>query len=143
MISINGTLLVQLLNFLIITFILNRVMFRPLLKINRERSLHFEKTREEIEALNKKTEGLTVKIEEKKRSAKSEADEKRRLLKEEGEGKANTFIGDAQSSVISLNNEIDEQIRKEMTRVRPSLQSEAEAMVDSIMEKIIGRRIAA
>ncbi|MCP4001475.1 MAG: F0F1 ATP synthase subunit B', partial [Gammaproteobacteria bacterium] len=54
MISINATLVVQLIHFLLLLFIMNRLMLQPLLKLIREREDYTKRTKSEIKELEVK-----------------------------------------------------------------------------------------
>ena len=62
MISINATLVVQIIHFLILVFILNRLMFKPILKKIEERKEYVEKTKGEINDLDQEAERLKKKF---------------------------------------------------------------------------------
>ena len=73
LISINETLIVQVISFLIFLFIINRVMFRPLRSVVAERQSHIEHIRQDIVAAGEKFESLTNQIEEQEATVKMEA----------------------------------------------------------------------
>ncbi|MBW2324509.1 MAG: ATP synthase F0 subunit B [Deltaproteobacteria bacterium] len=56
MISINATLIVQIINFLVLIWILNRILFRPIFKIVEERKSVIQSSRAEIERLKSEAE---------------------------------------------------------------------------------------
>ena len=58
MISINATLILQVINIIILILILNRLMFRPILKLTRERVEYFRSTKNQIKELELETERL-------------------------------------------------------------------------------------
>ena len=56
MISINETLIIQLISFLIFLFIINRIMIQPLRSVSREREAHIQKIELDTVAAEKKVE---------------------------------------------------------------------------------------
>ena len=63
LISINETLIIQVLSFLIFLFIINRLMFRPLHKTIGDRERHFEDISREIDKTKKDVEKYSAEIE--------------------------------------------------------------------------------
>lgn len=142
MININGTILIQTLNFLIITVILNYLLFKPLLNIIQKRNDHLARGKKEIEDIETKTQNLITEILEQEKSAKIKASHERTELKNEAMKEADKLVSVAENSMISTRQKIDSEIADEMTKVRVSFKAEAEKLVDQITEKIIGRSVA-
>ncbi|OPX35307.1 MAG: hypothetical protein B1H12_09150 [Desulfobacteraceae bacterium 4484_190.2] len=142
MININGTILIQTLNFLIITVILNYLLFKPLLNIIQKRNDHLARGKKEIEDIESKTQNLITEILEQEKSAKIKASHERTELKNEAMKEADKLVSVAENSMISTRQKIDSEIADEMTKVRVSFKAEAEKLVDQITEKIIGRSVA-
>ncbi|MEA2040430.1 MAG: hypothetical protein U9N82_11490 [Thermodesulfobacteriota bacterium] len=138
MLSINATLLVQLIQFLILTFILNRLMFRPILKIIRDRSEHIDAGKKEIENLELKTQELANEYLSIERDARKQAHKERARVKMDAVTSAGELYNAAKNKVTSMRQEIDMEVEQEVQKVRPFLQREAEALVDEITEKMIG-----
>ena len=76
--NVTGT---QVLHFLILVFILNRIMFRPLMKLIGERSDHFQKLRAEIDLLEQETARLQGEIEGQEKAARKDASRARTRLR--------------------------------------------------------------
>lgn len=142
MININGTLLIQALNFLILTVILNYLMFKPILNIIQKRDDHIAGGKKKIEEIELKTQNLITETLEQEKSAKIKAGHERTNLKNEAMKKAEELVMVAENSMISTRQKIDSEIADEMTKVRVSFKAEAEKLVDQITEKIIGRSVA-
>ena len=74
MISINATLVVQLLHFLLLVFIMNYLFIRPVKRIIAEREAHFSAGRAETERLLEQ-------------SARGESDHERKMLEVAAQGR--------------------------------------------------------
>lgn len=138
MISINATLVIQVIHFLILVYILNRLMFRPILKIIQDRSEHIAAGHKEIENLELKTQDLTNEYLSRERDARKQAHEERGRVRMDATTRADKFYNAAKSKVTSMRQEIDRGVEKEVQKIRPFVQREAEALVDVITEKMIG-----
>ena len=64
LISINETLFVQVIGFLIFLYLINRIMFRPLRNVMADRELYIERIKLDIDQAQKKIETMTSQIRE-------------------------------------------------------------------------------
>lgn len=67
LITVNATLIFQLVSFLLLVFILNRLMLKPLRRTMQERKEYIENMEEELEAGETKLEDLEVLLDAKKK----------------------------------------------------------------------------
>ena len=88
LISINETLIFQIISFLIFLFIINRIMFRPLRKVKNERENYVETIQKDIVDAEKKFENLTVQIQVQEKAVRNEAFEQKERLETTGKQKA-------------------------------------------------------
>ena len=58
MISVNATLIIQIIHFLLLVFILNRIMFRPIMRLIDERGKHIEDTKKQMANIEMETNEL-------------------------------------------------------------------------------------
>ncbi len=141
MISINATLFVQVIQFLILVFILNRIMFRPILKVIRDRSRYIEKRRNDIGNLEEETARLRDEYVSRETETRKKTAQTRSEIRNEGIAKADEFESDSRKRVAEIKTEADKEAEAEIERTRPLLQGEAAALADEIIERMIGRRM--
>ncbi len=140
LLSINETLIVQVLSFLIFLFIINRIMFRPLRSTMDEREDYLKKINNEI--VNAKDELKTIarRIEAHKSAVKLEAFELKDKLEKSGDQEATDIITSAREEIAGLKQTAARQIDYQISEARDHLKSESEALAMNIMEKILDRR---
>lgn len=143
MISINATLILQVVQFLIFVFIFNRLMLRPILQIVRDRAEHVDNTAKEIKELERKLDDMAAEYAFTEIEARKKAVEEKNMLKTEAVTKANDLFNSTKGEISLIRSNLDREIQLQVEKVRPSLKREAENIVDEIIEKIVGRRIAA
>ena len=73
LITINETLIVQLVSFLLFLFIINRIMFRPLRKVMTERSTYIETLQREIADQQNELKKISKKIKDSEQKVLHEA----------------------------------------------------------------------
>lgn len=141
MININATLIVQVIQFLILVFILNRLMLRPILKLIDERVDYVEKSEAEISDIEQETARLKKEFFSMQDDARKDAVEEKKQLKALGLSEAEAFFKDSQKKVASIQADADEEAKSEIEKIQPYLRDEAALIADDIMEQVIGRRI--
>lgn len=143
MISINATLVVQIVQFLILVFILNRLMFQPILKKIEDRKEYVEKTKGEINDLEQEAERLKKKFISEQVNARKDAFVLRDELRNQAFGQIEESLRDSQEKADSLRATADGDADKEIEKTQPLLPGEAATLAEEIIERVIGRRIAA
>jgi F-type H+-transporting ATPase subunit b len=142
MISINATLVVQVIQFLILVFILNRLMFRPILRLINKRKEFIDQTKNEIEKIILDTKRVRDEYVMREAHARRDAAKERVRIRDEGIASAEEFLDSSRNEVTSIRTEADNAAEEQINETRPFLQGEAEVLAEEIMERVIGRRIA-
>ena len=139
LISINETLIVQVISFLVFLFIINRIMFRPLRTVLNERKSHISKIQQDIVNAQSEYEKLTNQIEAQEIAVKNEAFKQKQQLEASGMQQAADIIAstrkDTDASKADAKKAVDEQI----AAARKQVQKEAEGLADQIMAKDLFR----
>ncbi len=143
MISINATLLAQVIHFLILMFILNRLMFQPLLKLIRDRKEYTEETSNKIESIVNDTERLRQEFISKENDAKKNATQERSEYRGAGIVEGSELIEGSRKEVGAIKVKADKEIETEVSKTQLLLHDEAAALAGEITEKVVGRRISA
>ena len=142
MISINGTLVVQVFQFLVLMFILDRLMFRPILKIMNDREGHIAETKDGIENLELETMRLRDEYASREINARKQASRQRSKMLTEGMNEVEKAMDKSRQEVNQIRSTAEEEAKDELKKSRPFLRDEAAALADEIIERVIGRRIA-
>jgi len=143
MISINATLLAQVIHFLILMFILNRLMFQPLLKLIRDRKEYTDKTGNRIKSLENDAERLRQEFISKENDARKNAVEERAEYRGTGIVKGSELIEESRKEVAAIKLNADKEIEAEVNKTKSLLYDEAAALAGEMTERVIGRRISA
>ena len=140
LLSINETLVIQVLSFLIFLFIINRIMFRPLRSTMNEREAYLKKINNEIADAKDELETIVQRIEAHESAVKLEAFELNGKLEESGNQEATDIITSAREEIAGLRQNTTRQIDSQISEARDHLERESEALAMNIMEKILDRR---
>jgi len=142
MISINATLILQVIHIIILILILNRLMFRPLLGLTREREAYFNKAKDEVRELAEEAERIRTQFLKVQSDARKAASQEAAKIRAEGISQAEESISESREVVSSIRAEAEEDARKESEKTRVFLPDEAKGLADEITERLLGRRIA-
>jgi len=134
-------MIIQLVSFLIFLFIINRLMFRPLIEEKRKRDNYIEKIKTDIADAIKDVEDITKKIHSEGTQAKKEAMSLFEELRASGEQEASKVFNSTRSKILDIKKSAESEIDQWLLEAKKSLQKEAENLSVSIMEKVLGRRL--
>lgn len=141
LISINATLLHQLIAFLVFLFIINRIMFRPLRSVMGERESLMEKIRLDTVDAAKEFERLTATLKAKESTVRSEAQDVRCEIEEQGGREAVEILEFARQEISSIKAKAETAVEAQIAEARKKLRKESEALAVNIMEKMLDRRL--
>lgn len=142
LITINETLFVQLLSFLIFLFIINRIMFRPLQDVMTERVNYMDKVKLDTADAVKELENLTEKLKAQESEARKEALGLQRKLEESGSRKGAEILSEARKEIEAIKEKTEMEVKVQISEARKHLQKESEVLAVNIMEKLLDRRLA-
>ncbi len=141
LISINATLFVQLISFLIFMVLISRLMYHPLQDIMAERDRQIERMKEEMAAAEADLEDIFYKIEYQTREVKEEAFAFQQRLEKDGSVEADTLFSGVADEIERLNQETKQEVQRQIQDVRQHLAEESEKVSRIIMEKALDRRL--
>jgi F-type H+-transporting ATPase subunit b len=141
LISINETFIVQLGSFLIFLYVMNRIMFRPLLSTISQRKEHIAEFKEKIQAGKDDLDRLNRDLESERANIFKEANKAVLSLKAEGDQRASEIVTDVMQQITQQRNETERRVMDQVRQVRQELTGEVDAITLTIMEKVLHRRL--
>ena len=141
LITINETLIVQLVSFLVFLFFFNRIMIKPLRGTVNERQTYMIAVQDEIAKANQNFDDLLGQINRQETEAKQEAQALHQALEQKGSEEAAQIFNQARQAVAERKKEVRQMIDQKIAQARQSLETEAESLSVRIMEKILDRSI--
>ena len=141
MISINATLVIQIIHFLILVYILNRLMFRPILRLMDERAVHIEKTKKRVDEALDKTEVLKESCLSRVHQARNDATIARTELRETGIAETKKLLARSKEETAVVKAKTDKEVEREIEMARPLMHDQVIVLAEGIIEKMLGRRL--
>ena len=141
MVSINYTVFVQMLNFIVLIFILNALLYKPIMGIIERRKNQLQASNDEIKSLRETVDQKMAAYEEKLRLAKSQAMEQKNEILKTGAETAKGFIEAAREEIPRIMGEFNEKLGRELAEARRILTSQSQQISIEIAEKVLGRSV--
>jgi F-type H+-transporting ATPase subunit b len=140
LITINETLWVQLIFFLIFLFLINRVMFRPVRRNMADREVHFLSLRQDIHLLKEEINALSDQAEAEENQLRTTAQRAGEALQEEGRKEAKQLMDKALEEIRSIQQEAEEQLKASLASARRQVEHESQGLAESIIQQFQTRR---
>ena len=141
LISINETLIVQLVSFLIFLFIINRVMIRPLRGVMTEREQHIDTIKQDIVDAQRDLAEKTRQSQAKEARMRADAMQFEREMETLGQKEAATIVAQAETEIARLRDDAEAEIESQLTAARKEIQQKSETLALHIMEKVLERSL--
>ena len=141
MLKLDYTLLIQIANFLILLFILNIVLYRPIRRILARRKGEMETFEKMIGDFQEKSVQNEKELEEGRIGARKDGFIEKESLRTEGVEQEKWLVQEAISSATEKISLAKQDIEKQMATVSRSLESDAVDFSREVAEKILGRAI--
>ena len=136
------TAVYEIVLFLILWAILDRVLFRPYLKLLDERERRTGGARAEIVDLQTQAERLRARYEEKISVADAEGRAAREAILTEGREQRDGIVGSAREEAARLLETVRGEIARQMQHERQLAVAEASTVARDMARKILGREVA-
>jgi F-type H+-transporting ATPase subunit b len=139
MINVNATIVLQVIHFLILLFILNRILIQPIMRVINERGQHIAEKNKLLADLKEETEKLVDKCTSTEKNARQNALEESYTIRREAIEIADKILVDTREEIASIRNETEKEVENKLKKARQYIQSEAAILANEIVEKIISR----
>jgi len=140
LISINATMVVQLVSFLIFMVLFNRVMIRPLRSIMTERQAFVQRVRDDVVAAASAFDEIARQIEQQESEARSAASIVREQLVEAGQQSVADVLNQTRKEISAMRRSAQEKADETISAARSSIQAEAEHLADQMVAALLDQR---
>ena len=140
LISINETLIVQVVGFLVFLFVINRIMFRPLRSVMSDREIHIERVKRDIVEAQKEVASITSQIQEQEAATREEALTLKGDLEAAGSQQAKEIFASVKKEIAASSQKAQQEIANRIAREKQALEKETQPLALNIIAKILDRR---
>jgi F-type H+-transporting ATPase subunit b len=141
MLNIDHTLFIQIADFLLLLFVMNILVYRPIRNILSKRKNEMSSTEDLTQSLGQKTSQCSNELNANISNTRKQGIKERDILKSEGDEQEQKIL----KNTYSLAQEKIDKARKELEearlRARDSLQAEVKGFSTDLVKKLLGRGI--
>ena len=141
MVSLDYSLGIQIVNFILLIFILNRLLYKPLLGMIDKRKQQFAESEAEIRRLQETVEQKMAAYEEKLRQAKATAIEQKKEIIRQGADEAREIIDAVRAEIPGLMEQFQVRMEEEIDAAKKTLTGQSQKLSLEIAEKVLGRSL--
>ena len=139
MIELNWTFLVQMVNFLVLMFVLNKILYKPILKILDERDDKIVGGQQRIKKLEEENQQMLQEYTDKIYTGRVEALEAKNSARKAAEAQANEIIVEARKKAEEMIAQVRLEMAQEVEKSQKDIETELDSMAASIAGRILGR----
>lgn len=137
MLEFNQWFFVLLANFLVLFFVLNAILFKPIAKVFKEREAATTGALDEAKLLAAKKEEAIARMNAELMSAKAKAKETFEALREEGISKQKETLSRAEAEAVEMIEKARKELQAEAEKARAALKADIERFSEEIVNKLV------
>lgn len=141
MIKIDIVFLFQAVNFLLLMYLLNVLLYRPIRKVLADRDAEISASREKTASVDLEVQEKMLRYEKKLHDIKAAASEERQKLIAEARSEESRIVGAAREEAGQAMETLQGSIRKEAREAESFLRAQADSLSRIISEKVLGRSL--
>jgi F-type H+-transporting ATPase subunit b len=141
MVSIDGSIIIQIVNFLVLIFILNLVCYKPIRKILQDRKSKVNGLTGSIETLSEDAVDKDKAYSDGLRTARAKGQQEKEVMMDAASDEEKALIEKITAEAQTELGEIKARIASETDTVRAALHKEVDTFAGAITEKILGRAV--
>jgi F-type H+-transporting ATPase subunit b len=142
LIEINFTVLIQAFNFFLLLVILNKILYKPLLKVLEEREQRIDGQQQQAKKIIEDGQVLQDDYNKKLYDAKIEAMNTKNAARSAASEQANGIIDDSRKKAEEIISQMQQQMVSELAQAKRELEPELSVMSATIAQQILGRKVA-
>lgn len=139
MLELNKWFFVQLANFLLLLFVLNIILFRPMLRLFQEREEHTTGFLNDAKVMDKEKDEVLSQIDSKLAGARDRAKAVFEKFSTEGIEIQKLAVDLAQNEAVEINRKSKEEIETATDKARAALKADIQNFSQRIVEKLVGK----
>lgn len=138
MLELNKWFFVLLLNFLVLLYVLNIILFRPLVRLFTERDESVKGSLNAAKEMNTKKEEALASMNRELREARNKANEIFESLRRDGIGRQKEILEGANKDAQELIAKARTELKAEAEKARQKMRSDVEKFSEEIVKKLAG-----
>jgi len=142
MIDLDWTLIAQIINVLVLVYLLNLVLFRPIRKTLKDRQARLLADAAALAALAEQSQGIAGEIQENLAAARRQGLGEKDALRQEGSQAEASLLEKVKEEVDAEWTRVEKKIKADVDKARKSLKGQAQSFAQVMASKILGRELS-
>lgn len=139
MVEINGTIFIQIVNFLVLIFVLNIVLYKPIRSILRQRKERMQGLETSAQSTGRQAEERNQAYTDGLKEARLRGQKEKEVLMKAAKDEEQAIVAKINAKSQQELSAVKEKIAKDTDAVRNVLEKEVDAFASAISQKILGR----
>lgn len=141
MLNFDITLIIQIVEALILTFILHQILIKPIMGTIRERENQFQTLEKETQEYLSLAEEAIKRYQDELSKARMEGVQKRELFKEEARKLEKELLAKVTKEVEEYKTKWSQEFSKQLEQIRTNLLAQKEYFANLVVERLLGRKV--
>lgn len=142
MIDFDWTLGVQIINVLVLVYLLNLVLFRPIRQSLKDRQARLQSYEDALAQLAEQSEGISGEIQENLTAARRAGVGEKEARRAAGAQAEASLLEKVKQEVDAEWTRVEKKIKEDMNKARKSLKDQAQSFAQVMAAKILGRELS-
>lgn len=138
MLELNKWFFVLLINFLVLLYILNIILFKPILKVLKDRDSSVKDLLSQAKEMEQKREEAISRMNQELQAARIKARERFEEIRKEGLERQKTLLDEANRQALEMIGKAKDEIRVEADKARKRLREDVDRFSEEIVRKLVG-----
>ena len=136
--QLDGTLIVQVVNFVVFIIVLNIVFLKPVGAAIAKRRAYIDGLKHDVEAAELEINSAHSMAEERRAAARREAEVAIQKARNDAQNEAGALVADAQQRALAIVEQAQRDVQREAEAARANESSVVESIAQSLLERALG-----
>jgi len=142
MVSVDGSVFIQIINFLLLIWLLNLILYKPIRNILKERKQNIQNLESTVQKCNADAEASEASYKKGLDEARQKGLEQKNSLIKDAETQERELISELNQKAMKEMEQIKQRIQNDVGKAKVALAEEIESFAQAIGQKILGRALA-
>jgi len=140
--SINETIIIQAISFLVFMLIMNKIMFKPLRQSIAEREAYIKKIKKEMTESEKEIYNITISLKEKEQEMRRSASRLNAKFMENAYKESDIILKKAHQNITAIKQEAYKEIYSKLDACRKDIETESKKIARLIIGNLLSGKLA-
>jgi len=142
MVSVDGSVFIQIINFLVLIWLLNMILYKPIRKILAERKERIQNLEASVQKCNADAESSEKAYRKALDDARQKGMDQKNVLVQEAVDQERNLISELNQKAMKEMEQIKQRIQTDVSKAKEKLAGEVDSFAQAIGQKILGRALA-